>query len=90
MTVEASLLGVPSISCFPGPKPLYLQYLERLGVIETIRSPRVIASKIQQILDRPELFNDRKKMGKKLLTGMEDPIAKILSTVRLAGQRDRD
>jgi predicted glycosyltransferase len=86
MTVEAALLGIPSISCFPGPKPLYIQYLERLGLVETIKSPQEIASKVHRILTEPEAFEGRKRDGKRLLKKMEDPVAKILSTVELAGK----
>jgi len=86
MTVEAALLGIPSISCFPGPKPLYIQYLERLGIVKTIRSPREITSNIQRILNEPEAFESQKKKGKQLLAKMEDPVAKILSAVELAGK----
>jgi len=86
MTVEAALLGIPSISCFPGPKPLYIQYLERLDLVETIESPREIASKVHRMLTDPEAFEGRKRSGKQLLAKMEDPVAKILSTVKLAGK----
>ena len=86
MTVEAALLGIPSISCFPGPKPLYIRYLERLGLVETTRSPREIVSIIQTILTDPEAFEGQRRGGKRLLAKMEDPVAKILSTVELAGR----
>ena len=89
MTVEAALLGIPSISCFPGPKPLYIQYLERLGIVKTIRSPREITSNIQRILNEPEAFESQKKKGIQLLAKMEDPVAKILSAVELAGKERR-
>ena len=89
MTVEAALLGIPSISCFPGPKPLYIQYLERLGIVKTVRSPREITTDIQRILTEPEAFESQKKKGKRLLAKMEDPVAKILSTVELAGNGRR-
>jgi uncharacterized protein len=86
MTVEAALLGIPSISCFPGPKPLYIQYLERLGLVETIRSPREIASRVHAMLTDPEDFEDQRRSGKRLLDKMEDPVAKILSAVELVGR----
>src|SRR2546426_4318371 len=86
MTVEAALLGIPSISCFPGPKPLYIQYLERLGIVKTIKSPREIASVVRRMLPDPEAFETQKRRGKQLLAKMEDPVAKILSTVKLAGK----
>jgi len=87
MTVEAALLGIPSISAFPGPKPLYIQYLERLSLVETIRSPREIASHVQRMLTDPDSFEGQKRSGKQLLAKMEDPVAKILSIVELAGKR---
>ena len=87
MTVEAALLGIPSISCFPGPRPLYIQYLERLGIVKTIRSPREVATRVHEILSDPQAFDGQKRKGKELLARMEDPIAKILSTVELAGKR---
>jgi len=87
MTVEAALLGIPSISCFPGPKPLYIQYLERLGLVETIRSPREITTRVDRMLTEPEAFESQTRRGKQLLAKMEDPLAKILSTVELAGKQ---
>jgi uncharacterized protein len=87
MTVEAALQGIPAISCFPGPKPLYIQYLETLQLVETMNSARRLASKVEKILTDPESFDDQKRRGKQLLARMEDPIAKILSTVELAQQK---
>src|SRR4029077_5978446 len=63
MTVEAALLGIPSISCFPGPKPLYIQYLERLGIVDTIKSPREIVSRVHRILTSPEAFDNQRRNG---------------------------
>jgi hypothetical protein len=65
---------------------LYIQYLERLGLVETIKSPQEIASKVHRILTEPEAFEGQKRDGKRLLKKMEDPVAKILSTVELAGK----
>ena len=90
MTVEAALLGIPSISCFPGPKPLYIEYLERLGLVETMKSPREIASKVHRVLTNPEAFESQRRNGKRLLAKMEDPVAKILSTVELADKQRRN
>lgn len=87
MTVEAALLGIPAISCFPGPKPLYIQYLERLGVVETIKSAPRVVSRVEKMLNDPESFDDQRKRGRQLLTKMEDPVAKILSTVELTQEK---
>ena len=87
MTVEAALLGVPAISCFPGPKPLYIQYLERLGLVETIKQARKATIEVERMLTSPETFTDQKGKGKQLLSKMEDPVAKILTTVEQAQRR---
>lgn len=84
MTVEAALLGIPAISCFPGPKPLYIQYLEHLGLVRTIKQARKAASEVERTLTSPESFSDQQRRGKQLLARMEDPVAKILSTVEIA------
>jgi hypothetical protein len=38
------------------------------------------------MLTDPEAFEAQKKHGKQLLAKMEDPVAKILSAVKLAGK----
>jgi len=38
------------------------------------------------MLTDPEAFETQKRRGKQLLAKMEDPVAKILSTVKLAGK----
>ena len=87
MTVEAALLGTPAISCFPGEKPLYIRYLERRGLVETIHSPRKIVSRVRDVLSNPEKFEAQREEGRKLLAWMEDPAARILATVKDARGR---
>lgn len=82
MTVEAALLGKPAISCFPGPKPLYIQFLERKGLVKTILSPRRIALEATRMLRSQDELDAQKTRGQTLLSGMEDPIAKISEVVR--------
>ncbi len=85
MTVEAGLLGTPAISCFPGDKPLYITYLERRGLVTTMRSPRRIASTIRDVLARPERFEKLRARGRRLVQWMEDPAAKISTVVKNLG-----
>jgi predicted glycosyltransferase len=82
MTVEAALLGRPAISNFPGEKPLYIRYLERKGLVKTIRSPREIALSVARTLGSEEEREEQKKRGAKLLRQMEDPIKVISGVVR--------
>ena len=82
MTVEAALLGRPAISNFPGEKPLYIKYLERKGLVKTIRSPRAIALGVARILKSEEEQEEQRKQGARLLRQMEDPIKVISRVVR--------
>jgi uncharacterized protein len=84
MTVEAALLGIPAISCFPGPKPLYIQYLETRGLVRTIKSPNNVATEVLEILRNDKTRENQKRMGTRLLAWMEDPTQKILETVKKA------
>ncbi len=83
--MEAALLGTPAISCFPGEKPLYITYLERRGLVSTMRSPRRIALTIRDILARPERFEQLRARGRRLLHWMEDPAARISTVVKAVG-----
>ena len=85
MTVEAALLGTPAISCFPGEKPLYITYLERQGLVRTIRSPRRIAAMVKSTIMEPERFEGSRAKGRKLLEWMEDPVSKILAVLKGVG-----
>ncbi len=86
MTVESVLLGTPAVSCFPGEKPLYIRYLERQRLVTTIHSPRAVALKVKDILERPEAYEAEREKGKRLLAWMEDPVDKILGVVRRASR----
>ncbi len=81
MTVEAALLGTAAISCFPGKKPLYISYLEKKQLVETIFSPRSVASKIAKILRDPEADKPRMEKGRELLRWMENPVTRIAQKI---------
>jgi uncharacterized protein len=81
MTVEAALMGIPAISCFPGPRVVYLEWLEKQGLVKQILSPRKIARATKRIFDLENHPQQRHETrGSKLLSNMEDPI-KVISTV---------
>jgi predicted glycosyltransferase len=82
MTVEAALLGRPAISCFPGEKPLYIKYLEKEGLVKTIRSPRRIALETGRVLASEKERENQQERGTRLLAQMEDPIRVISGVVR--------
>ncbi len=83
MTVEAALIGKPAISCFPGEKPLYIKYLEREGLVKSIRSPRNVAREVSRVLTSNNELEAQKARGRALLSKMEDPIAKISRVVKM-------
>src|SRR5260370_26224622 len=80
MPVEAALLGRPAISKFAREKPLYIKYLEKKGLVKTIRSAREIALRVAGTLGSEEEGEKQEKRGTKLLREMEDPI-KVISGV---------
>lgn len=82
MTVEAALLGRPAISVFPGEKPLYISYLEKEGLVETIRLPRQIAQIVKRTIESKAELRGQRKRGTELLRQMEDPIKVISGVVR--------
>ncbi|HVH14304.1 MAG TPA: DUF354 domain-containing protein [Candidatus Angelobacter sp.] len=90
MTVEAALLGRPAISNFPGEKPLYIKYLERKGLVETIKSPREIALRVARTLGSEEEREEKEKRGAKLLSQMEDPIKVISRVTRKAWRKSEN
>ncbi len=87
MTVEAALLGTVAISCFPGQKPLYISYLEKKKLVDTIFSPKQIASKAADALTNPEKYTTRGVRGRTLLTWMEDPVRRILAKISEARRK---
>ncbi len=86
MTVESALLGTVAVSCFPGPKPLYISYLEKKKLVVTIYSPKQIASRVDDVLTDPEKYSARKENGKALLAEMENPAQRILERINEASQ----
>ena len=87
MTVEAALLGTIAISCFPGNKPLYIKYLERRRLVDTMFSPKQIAAKVERILQVPEEFRSRQESGKELLRWMENPTKPIVQKITDAARQ---
>ncbi len=80
MTVEAALMGKLAISCFPGPRVLYLDWLEKQRVMQTVFSPRRIAKIVGKTLGSGSAMNSYGRRGIALLKKMEDPTT-VLSRV---------
>jgi len=77
MTAEAALLGVPSISFYPGPPTYVESYLVRLGLVARMGSVRALVRHAIRILDDPSYEKAMRGKSKNIISKMEDPIAII-------------
>lgn len=88
MTIEAALLGKLTISCYPGEKPLYIKYLERKRLVQSILSPKRIARTIMNALASSNGLEKQHIRGTDLLRQMEDPIPIIAKVVEKAAKTE--
>ncbi len=85
MTSEAALLGVPTISAYPGTKTIVENYLVKKGLVTRASSSERLIAKAKKLLEDEVLRADLRSRGKELLVGMEDPILRIADTVEACG-----
>jgi len=84
MSAEAALMGVPTISCYPG-EPTYVdKYLFRVGLAEKVSQVDKIAKRVRHYLNSEALADRQKEKANRLLSRMEDPIRVIMSHLGLA------
>ncbi len=77
MTAEAALLGVPSISFYPG-SPTYVEsYLVRLGLVARIESVQAVVAHAIRILSDPSFEKVSRARSRRIISRMEDPTAII-------------
>ena len=81
MTAEAALLGVPTISCYPGKPYLIERYLLNKGLIERETDFKKISSRIRDILYDDKLRKKQKEKAKRLVKSYEDPVDVIIKEV---------
>ncbi|MEM0057077.1 MAG: DUF354 domain-containing protein [Candidatus Geothermarchaeota archaeon] len=78
MTVEAALLGKPTVSVRPGVLPYYLRYLVKRGLVVQLDDESKVPSALLHLRDmESKIF----KTAKRLLQTMEDPAAYIANTL---------
>ncbi|HYB92649.1 MAG TPA: DUF354 domain-containing protein [archaeon] len=83
MTAEAALLGVPTISCYPGKTTLVEKYLVKEGLVTRITDPKKTIRKTLQIFSKLDSYRAvQQERAKMLLAKMEDPIDVILREVK--------
>lgn len=82
MTTEAALLGVPTISCYPGEPTLVEKYLVKQNLVFRITDPEKAAKKALRLISQIERFRKmHQKKAKALIAQMEDPIEVITRTL---------
>ncbi|UCD73731.1 MAG: DUF354 domain-containing protein [Candidatus Bathyarchaeota archaeon] len=88
MTAEASLLGVPSISCYPGETTCIESFLIKKGLVRKISDPVKISREITKILKNlASIRESQSEKADSILSGMEDPVQVIYrSTLDFLGK----
>ncbi|MEM3386779.1 MAG: DUF354 domain-containing protein [Nitrososphaerales archaeon] len=86
MTVEAALMGIPSISAQRIAKLYTEEYLIKKGLILRPGKPEAVAKTVKEILRDTHLRTQIEAKAKKILNKMEDPIEKIASTIETAAK----
>jgi predicted glycosyltransferase len=82
MSVEAALLGVPTLSCYPGDPYLIEKYLMKEGLVVRERKPERIVNMILNMLRKIEDVKTRyAERAHRLVEGFEDPISFITGKI---------
>ncbi len=79
MTVEASLLGIPTISIRPGSPPEYLKYLVNKRLIKHLNSEKKVVEEILKAIKNKNVIKDK---ALQLMNKMEDPAIYIAETIK--------
>jgi len=87
MTAEACLLGVPSLSCYPGEPYLIERFLLRKGLLAKASNVDEALGYVQGVLaDAEAARSAQMRRAQRLLAKMEDPIEVIARGVNAVGE----
>lgn len=89
MTVEAALMGVPTISAQRVGRLYTEEYLIKQGLILKPGSPEAVAKTAKEMLRDTKLRVRLEAKAKKILSKMEDPAEKIASTIEAEFSKTR-
>mgnify|MGYP000194443995 CR=1 FL=1 len=78
MTMEAALLGIPSISLRPGNPPYYIKYLVRKGLVVYLKREENVVNTVISLLSKREKIS---RLARKLYSKLEDPADYISKSV---------
>lgn len=81
MTVEAALMGIPTISAHRVGKLYTEEHLIKQGLILRPGTPEAVAKTVREMLRDTHLRAQIEAKAKKILSKMEDPAKKIAATV---------
>lgn len=82
MTAEAALMGIPTITCYPGESTFVEKYLVRNRLSYSLTNPEDVTKKTVQILEDAEVYHKKfQKRAKALTSKMEDPLEIIMETI---------
>jgi predicted glycosyltransferase len=81
MTAEAALLGVPSISYYPGEPTFVDRYLINYGLVDRLQDPGRIAQRALAVSRNREFHEFCQKKSTKLLQSMEDPLRIVVHRI---------
>jgi len=81
ITQEAALLGIPTISIYPGKLPIVIDFLKKKKLIYHFYSKKDIEY-IYEISNKINIIKDKQKLlSKSLWKKMEDPITRIFNKI---------
>ncbi|MEM1976699.1 MAG: DUF354 domain-containing protein [Nitrososphaerota archaeon] len=84
MTQEASLLGIPAISIYPGELPAVLRFLVRRKLLMHIREPEAVIRALAELLERLDAIRDSwRRRAQNLWRIMEDPFNAVSREIEL-------
>jgi len=78
MTAEAALLGIPTISCFPGGSTYVEQFLSKHGLLKRIMDAEMIVTWVSEVLAGKISKKELKQGAKNLMDKMDDPLEVII------------
>lgn len=87
MTHEAALMGVPSISLFPGKETLIEAFLIRRGLVIRPKNPKKVTKIVRHLLYSIKSRSAFERRARMLWSHMEDPKEKIISKIELFGEK---
>lgn len=82
MTQEAALLGIPTISIYPGKPPKVIRYLIMQQLVQPVKSLESLTAAAKAILRRVSEKREKiRSKAEKILEKMENPAEKVAATV---------